>query len=526
MTKQNTNLYMEFIRYKEHLKSLEELTETIIGDKYDDYYGIFLDIFDNENFDIDTLSNALQGVKLDILGAYYFWFEHEHEQALDCWMNVLEKSNTDVLYYLGYYYLTQKKDYEQATEYLKKSVDVGDPRAMCVLGIYHEIITHDYEQSIKYHLMAIEQNYTPSMNSLGTYYNNIKHDEEQAVHYYLMAIERENVDAIYNLGKYYEKKCDYVQAVKYFMMGTKAGHAKSMYSLGLYYGNIDIDYDKAKYYFSLAVEKSHREAMFALGLLYYCENDYDQALKYYLMAVENNYEPVWNCLGLCYIQVKNYEQAVKYFLMAIGGGSVDAMHRLGLYYLNVEKNYEQAIKYLQMALSNGSTAVMQNLGKYYLENNDLEKAKYYWIMAVSNGHFSPLDILAVMFKHHDTHLYGDLFTVCQGILSNAKSPHKMVEYLSVLVVSPRVNFVLWKVLNKLIYTTEFDKDVHDFLKSLESTDTMFFKEREEMSLVLKQIDTCPICLEPDQSIIKINCDHGVCYQCWEPSMKCFYRCNV
>lgn len=518
---------MEFTRYKEHLKSLEELTETIIGDKYDNHYKIFLDVFDNRNFDIDTFDNdVLQGVKLDILGAYYFWYEHNHDQALDCWMNALEKSNTDVLYYLGFYYLTQMKDHEQAIEYLKKSTDVGDPRSMCVLGIYYEIITHDYEQSIKYYLMAVEQNYTPAMNCLGAHYNNIKHDDEQAVHYFLMAIERGNVDALCNLGKHHEKKCDYVQAVKYFMMGVNAGHTKSMYSLGLYYVNIDVDHEKAKHYFLLAVEKSHKEAMFALGLLYHSENNHDQAIKYYLMAVENNYEPALNCLGSCYIQVEDYEQAVKYFLIAIDKKNVDAMHKLGLYYLNVEKNYEQTYKYFQMALDNGSTAVMQNLGRYYLENNDLEKAKYYWIMSVSNGHFSPLDILAVMFKHHDTHLYANLFIICQGILSNTKSQYDMIKYLSVLMVSPRVNFVLWKVLNKLIHMTEFDESVQDFLKSLESVDTVFFKEQEEMSLVLKQIDTCPICLEPEQIIIKIKCCHGVCYQCWEPSMKCFYRCDV
>lgn len=185
-------------QYKERIEKLNNDHSIYLSNVYDEYWDIFCDVFIDGDLNVDV-PNENHGVKLDLVGLYYFLVLKNYENAHDAWM---------------------------------KSIDnYGNSYAMNNMGHYHNA-RKDYERGTRFLLMAIDKGNVSAMYNLGHFYCVYAGQCEQAKHYLMMAIEKGDVQAMITLGNHYlyhEK--NYVSAMKYFMLGWTHGDIRSLKKL-------------------------------------------------------------------------------------------------------------------------------------------------------------------------------------------------------------------------------------------------------------------------------------------------------
>lgn len=469
------------------------------------------------------------------LGLYYSNVIFDIEQGMQYYKMAVEKDHGYAMYVLGVHYHKLEENYEQAVKYYLMAVNAGVVNAMFELGNYYCIDEKNYEQAIKYYSMAIDKGDVTSMYNLAIYFDDIENSYEQAIQYYLLAIENgyDHGLTLFRLSLCYECAEQFEYADKYHQLAIEKGYDPAIFDLGRHYCSIRNFEQAVKYLLmTLDVNEHNSGAMFLLGYCY--ENiegdNCEKALDYYSRASQNGHDYSTHIMGFKCANNENYEQAVEYYLKAVDAGVVISMCELGNYYYNVEKDYKQAFKYYIMAFDavNADPDVDTDNLKIQCSSTpqDFEQARACWLSTITNGYFQLLGIFVELSEINETniiHLYEDLMVICTCILASDNP----IEYLHILNQSPKISFVTWKVLDKLIHESNIvlDENVVEFKKSLEINDVELFKKRWEQAQVSGDMDICPICLTPDMLIVKIDCGHGVCYDCWEPSIKCFYRCE-
>lgn len=288
---------------------------------------------------------------------------------------------------------------------------------------------------------------------------------------------------------------DYEKAINYWLKSIDLGTVYSMNNLGLYYSMIGTNNELAEYYFSLAIEKGYGKAMYNLGVHYaQIMKDYVQAERFFQMALEHGYtRACFTLASFYYMDVHNYGLAEDYYKKAIELGDHDALNNYGVYCATVKRDYTQASKYFIMGCDYGDDSCYENL-LIFVGNVDC---------------FEILEeIFACIIEHGNIHRVRTLVSI------NIES------------------FVKWKVLVKMICLCDgtVKQIVLDAINTLENDQRVCGQIQNFKSQWVRaqKIDICPICLEADLLIINLGlgCDHGICYRCWKPFVRCFYRCNL
>lgn len=288
---------------------------------------------------------------------------------------------------------------------------------------------------------------------------------------------------------------DYEKAIKMWLKSIEFGVIHAMNNLGLHYSMIEPNTILAEYYFGLAIGKGHVKSMFNLGIHYAQIKEYWQQAEYYLkMALDHGYMRASSVLASHYhMDVHNYELALYYYKMSIGNGDREALNNLGVYYATVEYNYELAIKYF------------------------IAGGKYKMVACFEN----------MLIFVENVYCYDMLFEIFKSIITNGEE-----RFINLLLEKEIDGFNKWKVLNKLIEESDIVIKTKDLLlnamNSLENGIIYGEQIRDFKGKLsdVQKIDICPLCLECDTLIINIGlgCGHGVCYGCYRPFDKCFYRC--
>jgi hypothetical protein len=185
---------------------------------------------------------------------------------------------------------------------------------------------------------------------------------------------------------------------------------------------------------------------------------------------------------------KDTELMKKYYLMAIEQGNSSAMYNLGYHYDEVEKNYELMKKYYLMAIEHNHADAMYNLACYYdaVERNS-ELMKKFYLLAITMDDAEALKQLTDYWGNNPVMLYKTLQEI-----EEPKRPAKVTERLHELERDPSVN--------------AFNNKIRLFKR---------FNNYKE----------CAICLEENVLNITLECFHEVCVSCYDPTMRCYLRCE-
>lgn len=341
--------------------------------------------------------------------------------------------------------------------------DTLDKHVLCIQGLYFCYIEKNYEKAKKCWLLSIAKNNIYSMYCLGNYYQRVEINYELMKTYYLMAIEKGDIYSMEQLGRYYQKIGIYEMALHYWLMILE---------------------DKINY------DDNYKSSVSMLLGNYYIdvEKNLSLAEPYFLMASKHISNALY-CLGYCHHMKKNYEQAKHYYKVAVEQKNVFGMYGLGMFYVSVEHNFEQGMQY--------------------------------FIMALERKYFKHLDTILQMtiMNENKITVYENLYQIMKHVVMDIDSS----KHLKIFEQNSVSELVMWKILNKLEQTVPFSSTVSQFKNSLKSENLNKFKYYLEISIKNNLYDICPLCLEPNTLIIKTGCTHGVCYDCCDPSKKCFFK---
>lgn len=288
---------------------------------------------------------------------------------------------------------------------------------------------------------------------------------------------------------------DYEKAINYWLKSIDLGTVYSMNNLGLYYSRIGFNDELAKYYFEMAIKKGNEKAMHNLGVHYvHIVKDYVLAERYLRMALDHGYIKAYFTLASFYhLDVHNYGLAENYYKKAIGSGNRDALNNYGVYCATVKRDYKQASKYFIMGCGYGDDTCYENLLIFVGDVDCFEVLEEIFSCIIRNG-----------------------------------NPHRVRTLVSINIES----FDKWKVLIKMIGLCDgaVRQIVLDAIDTLENDQRVCgpIQNFKSQWIRAQKIDICPICLEADLLIINLGlgCDHGICYRCWKPFVRCFYRCEL
>jgi len=154
------------------------------------------------------------------------------------------------------------------------------------------------------------------------------------------------------------------------------------------------------------------------------------------------------------------------------------------------KKYEVKLcKYYLMVIELKDISAMFNLGLYYKEiEKNYDLMKKYYLMAINSGHTEALKTLKS--KHNENSLA--LYKLLMEVEESSRS-----EFLKQQLTKLEQDHIVRAYNNKV----------------------RIFKR-------LNNYTQCRICLEENVLNISLDCGHEICIHCYDPNMKCHYRCNL
>jgi hypothetical protein len=235
-------------------------------------------------------------------------------------------------------------------------------------------------------------------------------------------------------------------------------------AIGLYYRYKNINYTKMKKYFDRSIKQGNSDSMYNLASYY--DNivcNYDTMKKYLLMAIDKRNPSAMCYLGYYYHYLKiDYTMMKKYYLMAIEHDNVIAMNNLGHYYTNVENNSLLGNKYYMMAIEKGYMHSFNNYLIYLKKSNSMIQSNYItnfikFFQINGSGRLYYMKNFMNVFDWYDIHI---------SLNINIDCPPEYISYI-----------------NKLC-----DSTING---------------------------NCDICMYDNVKMIKLNCSHYICNECYK-----------
>lgn len=375
---------------------------------------------------------------------------------------------------------------------------------------------------------------------LGLYYCYVLSDYEMACDKWNQAVKLGSGVPMFNLGLYYYNVTgDEVRGIRWLKASSTHGFGGASFALGAHYagtgtrtGNRVRPSDKILKYYKLAVKQGYHDAHYFLGIYYSRLNNYTCALEHYEKVLSVSTDVITrartlNNLGCCYCGYKNdYGQGKRYYEMSAELGSGQASNNLGLCYRDVENDLEKAVFYFNQGVERGVVEAMWNLGYFYeIYKKDTWQAIKYYLMALGRGSTYYLNNLLKLVK--STKCFDVKCDLLKCVILNEYNGHLFSRVIGMFTVMDK-----WKILTKI--EEEFGSDVGktyiDYRKNLESERQFLSKQikylKNKLLRALKHqtLDTCPICLEENVLCVEMKCGHPICFKCYSPNLKCYYRC--
>lgn len=289
--------------------------------------------------------------------------------------------------------------------------------------------------------------------------------------------------------------------------------------LGVYNCYILKNYEMAVMHWLIACDQTNDDAMKNLGNYYMCiEKDVIQGLQFYELAcVNGNVGAMYN-LGCYYrFRTNNINKAIEYFTMGTEKHCVDSMFNLAQCYYN-KGNYGKAESYYKMAYEKNHLCASGYLGRLYDGvKKDFPLAMKYYLMAFENNNYRFYDEL-------------------MSLVMKTNSKETLIQIVKKLLIDGEIarfkhitmsDLEKWKMLY-LLEKDSFSNSSLVFVRSeLEKNrDIMRLKNKITRATKFNTLEQCILCLDDNVLCVEMNCGHSVCFNCWDPSLKCYFKwCN-
>jgi TPR repeat protein len=163
----------------------------------------------------------------------------------------------------------------------------------------------------------------------------------------------------------FENKQQYKEAIEIFQKYKDDPESQYYIGKAYYYGmGVDKDSKKAFEYAKKSADKNNSSGLNLLGVIYQygegIEKDESQALVYYKQAANLGNKKAMTNLFHTYVDdissiTKDYKEALYWIEKAYDAGDIDAAYFIGIIYQEL-KNLEKAKKYLEVIISNSTFA--------------------------------------------------------------------------------------------------------------------------------------------------------------------------
>lgn len=289
-------------------------------------------------------------------------------------------------------------NYERSIIYFQKAANAGNKNAKKIM---QEVFHDEY----------IEENNELFLQKADEYCE--FRDYENAVFYYCKAVASDNDVAQLNLGECYYLgngvEQNLAEAIYYFELSAEQGNGDAKYYLGEYYLNgykEEENLKLARKYFEEAAEYGNEDAQVALWKYIYSEEDYRDPVTglkaiEYLKRIANNNTEAKAFLGHFYEEGigvnKDLRKAFKYYSEAAYVGeeyAVNALVNRFSFDSNTGISNDELLECFEFMAKQGDADAQYECAVFYEKHiNNIDKALYYYHLAVSNGNNKALDAL-------------------------------------------------------------------------------------------------------------------------------------
>lgn len=481
-----------------------------LGQMYKDGYGVVKDDVKASKYLNEYIE--LQSSILLCLGLFNesgFGVEQNYSKAKEYYNLALELNDPKSLYHLGLLYKNGHgvhRDLKKCEHYLSKLQEVG----------YHDIYKCYKDMALhascpKEYYFSYGTENSQFLVNIGNFYEKGSRFQKNCLKaklYYEISCGFQNSDGFYRLGRLYEKGSqnkndlisqNYVRARDYYLISIGHNNVKAYYRLGNIFerGLADKqDYSLSRKYFQLSASANSMKSYFRLGVIYLdglgvkvnvnkaIENFNTCTQFYQNLEIYSRYNFYYclssNYLGLIYITSfpeTDMENAEIHLREGHYGSFSYSQNNLGLLYLLFTKKTGNAEFLFEEAGKQGFALAYYNLGFMNEQNEEIEKAIYFYNQASKNED-APL-----IFKNkliEDEYLeISKTFIIC---LTNLKLT---IYYLSKKNYTQQSEYYFQKVFNKMkTFSIELDFKARNIFANLKP----FILNYEDFHLFDKNIE--------------------------------------
>ena len=217
----------------------------------------------------------------------------------------------------------------------------------------------------------------------------------------------EHIIAQYDVEPTYLKdlsiKQDYEKAKSLYQKAAEKNQKFVKSKLGYIYSQKQ-DYSKAKFWIKIAAEKGDREAQNNLASLFEyglgVKQKYNKAIKWYRESAEKKYDLALNNLAILYAKMGDYSSARFWSEKAAEQGNATSQGILGALYeegFEVEQSDELSFLWYKKAAENGNETAQNNLGRMYFNQQEYNKALYWFQQSADKGNIDALYNLYIIY---------------------------------------------------------------------------------------------------------------------------------
>jgi TPR repeat protein len=297
-----------------------------------------------------------------------------------------------------WYYKAAKQNYEKAKLYLdsfiqkmNEKAELEDASAISCLSYCYMVgivVPHNSNKAYQLNIRAANGGDSYAQNMQGNRYmygRKVKQDYNLAYDWYLKAAKQNNEKAQNNLGYFYESGIvvdqDYAKAIELYYRASEQFDADGKQNLQRV---VCANFCQAR--------KGNASSQYILGFCYEygygVKRNIINSIKWYARAVQSNNSDAQNNMSQLIHKLSNSNEQEDIICQYVIG----MWHFKGIY---LQKDYDKGLILLTKAAECGYTLAQYYLGTCYEiglgENNNLEKALFWYKKAMSQGYPKAID---------------------------------------------------------------------------------------------------------------------------------------
>ncbi|MFE6072115.1 tetratricopeptide repeat protein [Streptomyces sp. NPDC056525] len=303
------------------------------------------------------------------------------DEARQLFLSLMEKASSVAKTLMGQLCLRQN-NYQGAEEWLQQAADEGDKTAWFSLGVAQEE-QKDWESASSSYRRAIDAGNEEAVNNLAGTLHNLGDLAEAEALYRSRLDQVEDRYVVFNLARLLSETARYDEAEALYRRAIETGSQHSRNNLALMLERLGRD-EEAEELFREAAAEGDIRAMANLANRCRKKGRPHEALRWINKVLASGKPGYYTEMGLIQEALGSPNRAVLWYRRAMDEGSSAAEVALGFLYERRGKR-KAARRLYHDAAGKGETHALYHLGQFYLNQNDIDKARFYLDEARQSG---------------------------------------------------------------------------------------------------------------------------------------------